>query len=137
MRGVYHRAGQRPDPVAYCALQAIYKAHIRSTRFELPLRIFTLSSSQIGAVSSHRVAGAFSTTANRPRQDPIDPQFHNAAKQRRIREIPAGGDVEVICRRRRGKLTRFSARAAPRWSMRHTRNGKVSPRWPRMIFRPG
>src|SRR5215813_10428491 len=23
MRGVYHRAGQRPDPVAYCALQAI------------------------------------------------------------------------------------------------------------------
>src|SRR5258708_16912928 len=21
MRGVYHRAGQRPDPVAYCALQ--------------------------------------------------------------------------------------------------------------------
>ena len=22
MRGVYHRAGQRPDPVAYCALRA-------------------------------------------------------------------------------------------------------------------
>jgi hypothetical protein len=22
MRGVYHRAGQRPDPVAYCALVA-------------------------------------------------------------------------------------------------------------------
>src|ERR1700733_3206035 len=57
--------------------------YMRSTRFALPPSIFALSSSQIGAVTIHWVAGAFSTngqsTANRIRSIPISIMQHNSA----------------------------------------------------------
>ena len=73
------------------------RRHIRSSRLALPLNIFALSSSHSGTVFIHSDAGRIDHERPVDReQDAVDAHLLHAAHQRRIGEVAAGGDPEIV-----------------------------------------
>ena len=101
-----------------------------------PLNTLALSAALSVDAFSQSVAILFEmngqSTENMMRSMPISEIEHG---QGGVGEIAAGGQIEVSAKdllERRLLLERESD-----WSMRHSRNGMPSPRWPRMIFNLG